>query len=86
MASGMGMRLEWIVVVLPVLPAQLAATALLVAIAPVSAAVPLTALVWQVRQGGIRGSKYTQHAIFRKIQLRVYILLELRREGNNPYL
>jgi hypothetical protein len=52
MASGMAMRVEWIVVVLAVLPAQLAATALLVAIAPVSAAVPQIKLVWQVSHAG----------------------------------
>jgi hypothetical protein len=44
----MAMRVEWIVVVLAVLPAQLAATALLVVIAPVSAAVLQAKLVWQV--------------------------------------
>jgi hypothetical protein len=53
MGSGMAMRAEWIVVVLAVLPAQSAATALLVAIAPVSAAMPQIKLVWQVRQAGM---------------------------------
>jgi hypothetical protein len=52
MASAMAMRVEWIVVVLLVLPAQLVATALLVAIAPVSAAVLQIKLVWQVRHAG----------------------------------
>jgi hypothetical protein len=45
----MAMRVEWIVVVLAALPAQQAATALLVVIAPVSAAVLQVKLVWQVR-------------------------------------
>jgi hypothetical protein len=63
MGSAMAMRVEWIVVVLAVLPAQLAATALLVAIAPVSAAVPQAKLVWQVRQAGmcaVQGFWYKQ--------------------------
>jgi hypothetical protein len=50
MGSAMAMRVEWIVVVLAVLPAPLAGTALLVAIAPVSAAVLQAEHVWQVRQ------------------------------------
>jgi hypothetical protein len=59
----MAMRVEWIVVVLAALPAQLVATALMVAIAPVSAATLFLGPVWQVSKAGVVCSAQTQSSV-----------------------